>query len=68
MYYTLYRIYRDPYGPRKEKKASKLSRGVIREHVREEIFIYNYQHKGDQAIIDRIIFMDLKDTSQPFLR
>ena len=34
--------------------------------MRAKFIIYQYQHKGDQAIIDRTIVLELKDTSQTF--
>ena len=37
-------------------EASKPNKGVIWKHVREEFIIYHYQHKGDQAIIDKTNF------------
>ena len=46
----------------KEKEASKPPKGV-----NSEIIIYHYQYKGEQDIIDKIIVLKLKDTSQLFL-
>ena len=43
----------------KEKEAYNPPKVDIWEHVREEFIIYHYQHKGDQAIIDRTIFWKL---------
>ena len=51
MYQTLCRVYRDPDGPSKEKKASKTSKGVMREHEGEEYINYFYNLKGQQARI-----------------
>ena len=53
MYYILCRIYKDTDGLRKEKEDSDPPKGVVWEHVRAGLIIYYYQHKGDQAIIDR---------------
>ena len=55
MCYTLFRVYREPGGERKEKEASKPPKGVILEHLRAELIIYHYQLKGDQSIINRDI-------------
>ena len=68
MYQTLCGDYRDSGWPRKKTAASKPPKRVILKHVWVEFIIYNYQHKGDQAIIDRTMFMDLRDNFQPFLR
>ena len=66
MCYTLFRVYREPGGERKEKEASKPPKGVILEHLRAEFIIYHYQLEGDQSIINREICWDFRDTSRPF--
>ena len=40
MYQNLYRSYRGPDGPKKEKVASKPSKSVIREHEGAQLVLY----------------------------
>ena len=58
---TLCRVYRDPGGPRKEKKAYNPSNGVMREHDGSEFILYHYNIKCQQVSMKKSRKLALKE-------